>query len=168
MVSPDEWLDFGPCIKRDIVRISLRKELIKMTITLTRKPTLDGEPLYEDHPNCFNAKELGHSFPEDFRRIMYWNVFAGGFGQTYGCHDVWQMYTNDKTPVNQPLRPWPKALDLPGANQVKHLKNLMLSPAFLSRIPDPLMVLTAQAHDHTPHHRHTRLNCLRLRFIFLS
>ncbi|MCB0837186.1 MAG: glycoside hydrolase family 140 protein [Bacteroidetes bacterium] len=145
----DEWLDFnmhqtGHCANQPTY------ELIKNDYNLLPvKPTLDGEPLYEDHPNCFNAKELGHSLPEDFRRIMYWNVFAGGFGQTYGCHDVWQMYTNDKTPVNQPLRPWPKALDLPGGNQVKHLKNLMLSRPFLSRVPAPSMVLTAQTHDHT-------------------
>ncbi|MBN3581022.1 glycoside hydrolase family 140 protein [Algoriphagus aestuarii] len=111
------------------------------------KPVLDGEPLYEDHPNCFNAKELGHSVPEDIRRIMYWNVFAGAFGQTYGCHDVWQMYDTDKDPINQPLRPWKVALDLPMANQVKHLKNLMLSRPFLTRIPDQSMILDEQIDD---------------------
>jgi hypothetical protein len=111
------------------------------------KPVLDGEPLYEDHPNCFNAKELGHSIPEDIRRIMYWNIFAGAFGQTYGCHDVWQMYSLNKTPVNQPLRPWPQALDLPMANQVKHLKNLMLSRPVLTRIPDQSMVKNSQQED---------------------
>ncbi|QIA08637.1 glycoside hydrolase family 140 protein [Draconibacterium halophilum] len=111
------------------------------------KPVLDGEPLYEDHPNCFNAKELGYSIPDDIRRIMYWNVFAGAFGQTYGCHDVWQMYKLDKTPVNQPLRPWPEALDLPMANQMKHLKNLMLSRPVLTRIPDQSMVMDPQPED---------------------
>ncbi|MEQ9286906.1 MAG: glycoside hydrolase family 140 protein [Cyclobacteriaceae bacterium] len=111
------------------------------------KPVLDGEPLYEDHPNCFNAQELGHSIPEDIRRIMFWNVFAGAFGQTYGCHDVWQMYKPDKTPINQPLRPWPKALDLPMANQVKHLKNLMLSRPVLSRVPDQSIILNPQPDD---------------------
>lgn len=111
------------------------------------KPVLDGEPLYEDHPNCFNAKELGHSIPEDIRRIMYWNVFAGAFGQTYGCHDVWQMYTPDREGINQPLRPWLAALDLPMANAVKHLKNLMLSRPFLSRIPDMSMVRDRQEND---------------------
>ncbi len=111
------------------------------------KPVLDGEPLYEDHPNCFNAKELGYSIPEDIRRIMYWNVFAGAFGQTYGCHDVWQMYKLDKTPVNHPLRPWPEALDLPMANQMKHLKNLMLSRPVLTRIPDQSMVIDSQPED---------------------
>ena len=67
------------------------------------KPTLDGEPLYEEHPNCFNAKKLGYSVAGDIRRIMYWNVFAGGFGQSYGCHDVWQMYKEDKEGINGPL-----------------------------------------------------------------
>jgi hypothetical protein len=104
------------------------------------KPVLDGEPLYEEHPNCFNAKELGHSTPDDIRRIMYWNVFAGAFGQTYGCHDVWQMYLPGREAINQPLRPWPQALDLPMANQMIHLKELMLSRPVLTRIPDQSMI----------------------------
>lgn len=111
------------------------------------KPTLDGEPLYEDHPNCFNAKDLGHSVPEDIRRIMYWDVFAGACGQTYGCHDVWQMYKIGRDPINAPLRPWEKALDLPMANQVKHLKNLMLSRPYLTRIPDQSLVTAKQNDD---------------------
>ena len=111
------------------------------------KPVLDGEPLYEDHPNCFNAKELGFSAAEDIRRIMYWNVFAGAFGQTYGCHDVWQMYEPDREPVNQPLRPWKIALDMPMANQVKHLKSLMLSRPVLTRIPDQTLIMNSQSDD---------------------
>ena len=64
-------------------------------------------------PNCFNARELGHSIPRDIRRIIYWNVFAGAFGQSYGCHAVWQMYDQEREPINQPLRPWSEALELP-------------------------------------------------------
>ncbi len=108
------------------------------------KPVIDGEPLYEDHPNCFNAKELGYSSARDIRRIMYWNVFAGAFGQTYGCHDVWQMHSLGEEGINGPLRPWPVALDLPMAWQVQHLKNLMLSRPFLDRIPDQSLVMDAQ------------------------
>ncbi len=111
------------------------------------RPTLDGEPLYEEHPNCFNAKELGYSNPEDIRRIMYWNVFAGAAGQSYGCHAVWQMYTLDRKPINAPLKPWKISLELPMANQVKHLKNLMLSQAYFSRIPDQSMILADQQDD---------------------
>lgn len=142
----EEWLDFnmhqtGHCAKATYKNITHDYNLQPV------KPVLDGEPLYEDHPNCFNARELGYSLPETIRRIMYWNVFAGGFGQSYGSHDVWQMYTLDKEPINGPLRPWPKALDLPMANQVKHLKNLMLSRPLLTRIPDQSMVLTPQQDD---------------------
>lgn len=143
----DAWLDFnmhqtGHCPNQPTYKKIGHDYTLQPT-----KPTLDGEPLYEDHPNCFNAKELGHSVPEDIRRIMYWNVFAGACGQTYGCHDVWQMYKIGREPINAPLRPWEKALDLPMANQVKHLKKLMLSRPFLTRIPDSTMVTTKQTDD---------------------
>ncbi|MAU71570.1 MAG: hypothetical protein CML04_05680 [Pseudozobellia sp.] len=139
-----KWLDFnmhqtGHCANQGTYNHIAHDYALTPT-----KPVIDAEPLYEDHPNCFNAKELGHSLPEDIRRIMYWNVFAGAFGQTYGCHDVWQMYLPDREPVNQPLRPWPAALNLPMANQVKHLKHLMLSRPFLSRIPDQTIIVGHQ------------------------
>lgn len=145
----EKWLDFnmhqtGHCANQGTYKHIAHDYALNPT-----KPVLDGEPLYEDHPNCFNAKELGHSIPEDIRRIMYWNVFAGAFGQTYGCHDVWQMYKLDKEGINQPLRPWPVALDLPMANQVRHLKALMLSRPFLTRIPDQTMVLDNQEEDNS-------------------
>lgn len=111
------------------------------------KPTIDGEPMYEEHPKCFNAKELGYSEATDIRKIMYWNVFAGAAGQTYGCHAVWQMYDLDKQPVNAPLKPWHKSLDLEVANQVKHLKNLMLSRSYFERVPDQSLVAEAQVDD---------------------
>ena len=143
----EPWLDFnmhqtGHCANQPTY------QLIKNDYELkTIKPVLDGEPLYEDHPNCFNAKELGYSVADDIRRIMYWNVFAGAFGQTYGCHDVWQMYTLDKEGINGPLRPWQQALDLLMANQVRHIKNLFLSRPFLNRIPDQTMVVDKQKDD---------------------
>lgn len=111
------------------------------------KPTIDGEPLYEEHPYCFNAKEEGYSEAADIRRIMYWNVFAGAAGQTYGCHALWQMYDLDKTPVNGPLKPWHKSLDLEVANQIKHLKNLMLSRPYFDRVPDQNLMAEEQEND---------------------
>jgi hypothetical protein len=41
----------------------------------------------------------------DIRKIIYWNVFTGAAGQTYGPHSVWQMYDLDKVPFNGPLKP---------------------------------------------------------------
>lgn len=143
----DKWLDFnmhqtGHCPNAPTYHKINHDYNLQPT-----KPTLDGECLYEDHPNCFNAKALGHSVPEDIRRIMYWNVFAGACGQTYGCHDVWQMYKIGREPINQPLRPWEIAVDLPMANQVKYLKKLMLSHAYLTRIPDQTMIVNKQNDD---------------------
>jgi len=143
----EPWLDFnmhqtGHCANQGTYKHIAHDYGLEPT-----KPTLDGEPLYEDHPNCFNAKELGYSLPRDIRRIMYWNVFAGAFGQSYGSHNVWQMYTLDKEGINGPLRPWPEALDLPMAHQMKHLKNLLLSRPFLSRIPDQSMIGTQEENN---------------------
>ncbi len=144
-----DWLDFnmhqtGHCPNQPTY------EKIAHDLSLSpQKPTIDGEPMYEEHPKCFNAKELGYSEAADIRRIMYWNVFGGAAGQTYGCHAVWQMYDLDKTPVNAPLKPWHKSLDLEVANQVKHLKNLMLSRSYFDRIPDQALIAENQKDDFT-------------------
>ena len=58
------------------------------------KPVIDGESLYEDHPVCFNVKDLGTSSAYDVRKYAYLDVFAGAFGNTYGCHDIWQFYSS--------------------------------------------------------------------------
>jgi hypothetical protein len=56
------------------------------------KPVIDGEPIYEDHPIAFEAAKFGYSTASDCRRFLYWDLFSGAFGHTYGHHSVWQMY----------------------------------------------------------------------------
>jgi hypothetical protein len=104
------------------------------------KPVIDGETLYEDHPVCFNAKDLGTSSAYDIRKHAWIDVFAGAFGHTYGCHDIWQMYAPDKTPVNGPHFPWYVALDLPGAGQMKYVRQLIESRPMLDRVPDQQLI----------------------------
>ncbi len=144
-----EWLDFNMHQTGHCPNYPTYSRITNDYNLSPAKPTLDGEPMYEEHPKCFNAKELGYSEATDIRKIMYWNVFAGGAGQTYGCHAVWQMYDLDKTQVNAPLKPWHQSLDLEVANQVKHLKNLMLSKPYFDRIPDQSLVAEAQPEDET-------------------
>ena len=100
------------------------------------KPVIDGEPLYEDHPISFDAKKYGHSVAADVRRPLYWDLFSGACGHTYGHHSVWQMWSTHREPVNNPLMPWSEAIDQPGAGQMRHAKDLLLSRPFLTRIPD--------------------------------
>jgi hypothetical protein len=114
------------------------------------KPVLDGEPIYEDHPVSFKANELGHSISSDVRRPLYWNLFTGAFGHTYGHHSVWQMWALGREPVNNPLLPWHEAIEQPGAAQMQHGKRLMLSRPFLTRIPDDSIIVTGRVPTSVP------------------
>lgn len=100
------------------------------------KPVMDGEPIYEDHPVCFNVKDLGTSSAYDVRKSAYLDLFAGAFGHTYGCHDIWQMYSAKVEPVNGPHFAWTDALTLPGAEQMKYIRKLIESRPMPDRIPD--------------------------------
>ena len=44
-------------------------------------------------PISFDAKKFGHSIASDVRRPLYWDLFGGACGHTYGNHAVWQMWT---------------------------------------------------------------------------
>lgn len=104
------------------------------------KPVIDGESLYEDHPVCFNAKDLGISSAYDVRKYAYLDVFAGAFGNTYGCHDIWQFYSTKHEPINDPHIYWQQAMDLPGANQMKYVRQLIESHPMVERIPDQSLI----------------------------
>jgi hypothetical protein len=134
------------------------------------KPVLDGEPIYEDHPVRFRPAEEGHSIAYDVRRPLYWNLFTGAFGHTYGHHSVWQMWQPDRSPVNNrdprsapaghwmwqpgrspvnnPLMPWYEAIDQSGAGQMQYGRWLIESRPFLTRMPDDSILVTHRS-DHT-------------------
>lgn len=107
------------------------------------KPVIDGEPVYEDHPLSFKAEEFGHSVAADVRRALYWDLFGGACGHTYGHHSIWQFYDTTRAPVNRPLLPWRAALEQPGANQMKFGRRLIESRPVLSRIPDDSVIVPA-------------------------
>jgi hypothetical protein len=106
------------------------------------KPVLDGEPIYEDHPVSFDAKNLGHSIAADVRRPLYWDLFSGALGHTYGHHSVWQMWTPERKPVNNPLMPWHEAINQPGAAEMQHARALLESRPFLTRVSDPTLLVS--------------------------
>lgn len=105
------------------------------------KPVLDGEPIYEGHPIEFSAEKHGYSTAADVRRPLYWDLFQGAFGHTYGHHSVWQFYDQGREPVNRPLMTWKEAIAEPGAGQMRHGRALMESRPFLSRVPDPSILV---------------------------
>jgi hypothetical protein len=136
----EKWLDFnmfqtGHC--RDAEVYNKIEGVYNMSPV---KPVMDAEPIYEDHPVCFNVKDLGTSSAYDVRKAAYLDLFAGAFGHTYGCHDIWQMYSTKNEPVNGPHLYWPEAMELPGANQMKHVRKLIESHPVLERVPDQSLV----------------------------
>lgn len=133
----EEWLDFN-------MRQNGHNhwaEAYKMTLddwnrSSPIKPVLDGEPIYEDHPVAFDAGKRGHSVAADCRRALYWDLFNGACGHTYGHHSVWQMWNPKSSfPINNPLMPWYEAIHQPAAAQMQWGKRLMLSRPYLTRIP---------------------------------
>lgn len=147
----DDWLDFNMRQNGHVPEFTGRYDKTKADYDKTPiKPVLDGEPIYEDHPVSFDARKLGHSTAADVRRPIYWDVFSGAFGHTYGHHSVWQMWAPPKNPINNPLMPWFEALDQPGAAQMQHAKNLMLSRPFLTRVPDDSVVVTDRVPTSVP------------------
>ncbi|HWR53939.1 MAG TPA: glycoside hydrolase family 140 protein [Bryobacteraceae bacterium] len=107
------------------------------------KPVLDGEPLYEDHPLAFRAREHGYSFDAHVRQRAYWATFSGACGHTYGNHSVWQMYAPGRNPINGPLSYWYEAVNRPGAAQMQYVRMLIESRPYFSRVPDQTLVANA-------------------------
>ena len=107
------------------------------------KPVIDGEPSYEDIPQGLHDGNEPRWTARDVRRYAYWSVFAGSFGHTYGHNAIMQFakpgvqgaYFADGV-----VKPWYKALDDPGFNQMKHLKSLMLSLPYFERVPDQTII----------------------------
>lgn len=119
------------------------------------KPVVNGEPSYEEIGIWFNPANPRHDDYE-IRKQAYWSVFAGAFGHTYGNNNIWQMNNEDDTDRIWPNRTWDKALDSPGAGQLGHLRRLMESRPFLSRIPDQNLLLGTNPSYASDHIRITR------------
>src|SRR5580765_614961 len=136
----DEWFSFNMFQNGHCRNSAVYEKIFKAWERMPPKPVLDGEPIYEDHPVCFNVKDLGTSSAYDVRQSAYLDLFAGAHGHTYGCHDIWQFYSTRNEPVNGPHVYWREAMELPGANQMIYVRRLMESQPFLDRIPDQSLI----------------------------
>jgi hypothetical protein len=121
-----------------------------------QKPVLDMEPCYEDHPvnpwdGKWTKKERGYFSAYDVRARIYRSVFAGACGVTYGHHHIWQFMNPELyKPINtgDTIILWRHAAKAAAANQMQHLKALMLSRPYLSRIPDQSMIKSDPGKDY--------------------
>ncbi len=147
----EDWLDFN--LRQNGHNVKFNEGYQNTRADYDRepaKPVIDGEPVYEDHPVSFRAQDLGHTVAADVRRALYWDLFTGACGHTYGHHSVWQMWSPGKAPINNPLMPWSEAIEQPGAAQMQHAKHLLLSRPFLTRVPDDAIVVTDRVPTSVP------------------
>ena len=131
-VHNEPWLDFN-MIQSGHGGLNIKNyEFVQNDYSLSPvKPTLDGEPRYEDHPVNFNA-ENGYFDDYDARVAAYWSMLSGSLGHTYGHHSIWSFNTDKKDYF--PLK-WREALRRPGAENMKHVKALLMSRNFLELLP---------------------------------
>ena len=118
------------------------------------KPCLDGEPRYEDHPVNWDVNQ-GWFDNNDVRQAVYWSVFAGGCGVTYGCHDIWQFLDKARTPY--PLQ------EITGTTRSIYLGvRMMYSPADgieadAVRVPEASLIIEGQTAGLTILRRHAEM-----------
>jgi hypothetical protein len=138
----EKWLDFNMRQNGHSLSYTERYHMTLKEYNLSpAKPVIDAEPIYEDHPINFNPDENGHSTGADVRRPLYWDLFSGACGHTYGHHSVWQMWSPERDQINRPLMPWYEAIDQPGATQMIYGRLLIESRPFLTRIPDNSIIV---------------------------
>lgn len=101
------------------------------------KPTLDGEPSYENIPHGLHDSLQPRWTAADLRRYAYWSVFAGGAGFTYGENSVMQFYNKGDAGASFGVnKNWKETMNAPGAQQMQHLMRLMLSAkGYFDRVP---------------------------------
>ena len=99
------------------------------------KPTLDGEPRYEDHPINWKP-EMGWFDEWDVRQAAYWGALSGACGHTYGDHNIWQMWQPGRDPISAARTPWQQAIDHPGAAQMGHMRRLLTLRPWYRLVPD--------------------------------
>lgn len=100
------------------------------------KPTMDGEPSYENIPHGLHDSLANRWTADDLRRYAYWNVFAGGAGFTYGENAVMQFHTiGEKGGSFGVAQNWKETIHAKGATQMHFIKELMVGRSFFDRKP---------------------------------
>ncbi len=153
--STSQWLHHEPWLAINMFQSSHGSghdvacwDLVRRDRSYTpAKPTLDGEPNYEDHPVNPWPKwnvDNGYFRAYDVRKQTYRSVFAGACGVTYGHHAVWQFMSAREEVINYADRGWLNAINRPGAFQAGYLRRLIESRPMRQRIPDSAIIAEGQ------------------------
>ncbi|MHA6622399.1 glycoside hydrolase family 140 protein [Pseudonocardia sp. DLS-67] len=136
----DEWLDFDMVQTGHDSRQRKPYEMITDDHGRTPvKPVLDAESMYEKHADGWDDPDRIAS-SQLVRNYMYWAMFAGAFGHTYGHWYIWPFVDTDH------IHPYSDIAQLRGdwradylhdevAEQVRWFRALMESRPFQTGVP---------------------------------
>ncbi|MES2289234.1 MAG: glycoside hydrolase family 140 protein [Pseudomonadota bacterium] len=115
-------------------------------VRLPAKPTIDGEPSYENIPHGLHEKAPQPRWlAADARRYAWWAVMAGAFGHTYGENSIMQFFLPGADTRNfEADIPWPDAMQAPrapGADQMHYVRSLIEARPMLERVPDQDLIV---------------------------
>jgi hypothetical protein len=168
------WLDFnfyqsGHAKKfNEVYRFAQTLYLLKPV-----KPFIDGEPAYEDISVKFwdyldwsdpmrvprGVLDSSHLIQDrdffkegffdayDMRIHAYWNLLAGACGYTYGNNAIWQMYKKGDSFAIPALYDWQESLDRPGADDMRHVREIFEARSFARLIPDQSIIYGVNYED---------------------
>ncbi|MBF6627016.1 MAG: glycoside hydrolase family 140 protein [Proteiniphilum sp.] len=157
-LQQEEWLDMHAIQSSHGSReVKVWNQIADDLKLIPRRPVMDMEPCYEDHPvnpwdGRWTRSERGYFDDYDVRTRIYRAVFAGGCGTVYGHHQVWQFVdTTRNAPiwVGDTIIGWQKALEAKAANHIHHLKELMLSHPDFHRMEDNSLIASERGSDYT-------------------
>jgi hypothetical protein len=145
-VHHEPWLDFNMIQSGHGERDRRNDLMVQADYHLTPiKPVLDGESRYEHHPVNWKPEENGFFDDYDVRQGLYWGLFAGGCGITYGCHEIWQFYQVGREPMWDASLDWREALQLPASGQAQYARALYESRPFTLLAPTQEVIVDGEA-----------------------
>ena len=144
----EDWLDIDMFQSEHSSLAKKYKYVLKEANKQTVRPVVNGEARYEDIPDRFWKDDyFGRLNEADVRISAYWSMLAGAAGYTYGSNDVWQMYSNERTAIIDAQIGWKKALQLPGAEQMKFMKEFFTSLEWQKMSYAPGLILSENPED---------------------
>ncbi len=139
-VKDEKWMDFHMSQtghSTDSKHYEYNRKAFALSSIL---PHVDGEPSYEDHPNKFNPGKFGWLDDFDTRQSAYWSLLTGAFGHTYGNHNIWQMYTEERKPISWARTHWKTALNHSGAMQLGLMRRMFEKRNWQRLLPDQSII----------------------------
>lgn len=115
--------------------------------SLNLKPTIDGEPSYEQIPQGLHDPSEPYWQARHVRRYAYWSVLSGAFGHTYGHNAIFQFHGKGFEGRFGVKQSWKEALHASGGSQMHHLKDLMMEIDFVHCTPMQHILLTKETGD---------------------